>query len=452
MSRFLMWRLAAVSAAIFATALALALWLAHANIRREGQGAAQVALMLDHLGALESGPAADVPAHLAALRAIATGGKLRHLRLGLLDSQGRELIPQAAAPQAASPPRATSWTLQRGDGSRYRVQLAIDPGSERRESTTGILGMLAILLGYGGFTLLAVYAALRSALRPLKDILHAIAQYERSDYEHRLAPMRVREMNAIGQALNRMAETLARERDLRRALDLRMRRLREDERQHLARELHDEFGQNLAAMRADTAWLRRCTAGQPALRDVAAGLAERCERMQQGTRELLHRLRLPEQDGGAPFPLRRLLQELVEEWSGRPGQRTRFELRMALDEDLPGEAALAAYRLTQEALTNVSRHADASLVEIDLQRLADGRLAWSVRDDGVGIADPDRALRGGNGLAGMRERVWALHGEIEIGPARPGAPRPGLLLAARWPPAAGAIGLPAEPEGERLAG
>ena len=98
---------------------------------------------------------------------------------------------------------------------------------------------------------------------------------------------------------------------------------------------------------------------------------------------------------------------------------------------------LALYRISQEALTNVARHAQAgsAALRVVFERGADGRaraLRWSVEDDGVGLADSRAAAQQGTGLAGVRERLWALGGELIIA-GRGGAGGRGTRLAARVP-------------------
>ena len=73
---------------------------------------------------------------------------------------------------------------------------------------------------------------------------------------------------------------------------------------------------------------------------------------------------------------------------------------------------------------------DARLAVVSLTWRNDGTLAWEVRDDGVGLADPSAALLRGSGLAGIKERIWALGADLQFEPAEPGAPRPGLRLHA----------------------
>lgn len=451
MSRYLLVRIVAISLAILTAAIGLALWRAQFDVQREEIGATEMMRLFEHLYALENGPRGDVGARLDALRRIEASGSLRHVRLDLRDALGHALVApaQTAAPtwlqrmfarvapglRSASARSTGPWTLQRDDGALYVATLSLNPGSEQQEALDNLLGMLAVLLGYGVLMLLAVYWTLRRALAPLQPLLGAIAHYERNDFAHRLPALPFAEMNTIGRALNRLAGTLAAAQEERRALSLKLVSSQEDERARIARELHDEFGQNLTAMRADTSWLLRKCADRADLREVLQGLARQCEQLHLGVRDLLVRLRPHGAHAGAGVPLQRMLDELLQSWRTRLHGAVRLSLRCEVDAAaIPAELALAAYRLTQEALTNAVRHARASAVEVVLASDADGALDWSVSDDGVGINAVAEAMPRGNGLAGMRERVWALGGELDIGPARADALRPGLRLVARFAP------------------
>jgi len=103
---------------------------------------------------------------------------------------------------------------------------------------------------------------------------------------------------------------------------------------------------------------------------------------------------------------------------------------------LPHELCLALYRISQEALTNVARHAHASraTLQLTLQHGDDGdSLQWQVSDDGAGLGSLQVALQRGNGLAGIRQRVWALGSDLECEPARADVPqRAGVCLRARF--------------------
>ncbi len=142
------------------------------------------------------------------------------------------------------------------------------------------------------------------------------------------------------------------------------------------------------------------------------------------------------QSGHTSIDLQPLLHELVKSWQDSAGQGTRFHLSVTPGTlYLPRETSLIVYRMTQEALANISRHAHATAVDIAVCIDPDdpAMLRWEISDDGVGMASPDAAMSHGNGLAGIRERVWARGGQLDIAPRTAGAVRPGLSLSVRLP-------------------
>jgi two-component system sensor histidine kinase UhpB len=447
MSRYIVGRIVAISVAILLVGLALALWRAQFDVNREARGAADEVRLFEYLYALENGPAAQIDANVEALRRIVTSRNLRHVRFTLRDGDGRMLVaPEAeesptvllrlfAALAPGMPPPQLDpsgpWLLQRDDGRRFLATLSLNPASEQAEALDNLVGMLLVLLGYAAAILLAVYWTLKRALAPMGPILGAIDRFERNELEHRLPPLPFAETDTIGRALNHMAATLAQAQEQRRALSLKLVSSQEDERTRLSRELHDEFGQRLTALRADIGWLLRKTAQAPPLQEVLASMDNQCAQLQQDLRELLRQLRPVEaRAAGFAASLAPLLADLVASWNERVGATSRFSLRVdAGDQAIPDDVALTIYRLTQEALTNSVRHARAGSVSVILRAAGDGHLLWSVEDDGIGIADLANSIQAGNGLAGMRERAWALGCDLQIGPARADADRPGLRIA-----------------------
>jgi PAS domain S-box-containing protein len=190
--------------------------------------------------------------------------------------------------------------------------------------------------------------------------------------------------------------------------------VKEEERKRIARDVHDELGQNLLALRIDLSMLSARTSERHGLlhRRVNAAL-ENLDATLRSVRGIMNDLRPAVLDLGLPAAL---------EW-----QAAEFRKRsgLACSLALPAEAALAAvtpemaivlFRSVQEALSNVRRHAAASRVEIALSA-AGGRLVLSVADDGVGMAPAGGARRGGDdsfGLIGMRQRVAAQGGQFDI--------------------------------------
>ncbi len=445
MSRYIVVRIVLISAAVFVAGLALAIWRAQFDVEREESGAADEVRLFETLYAIENGPADEIDGHLNTLRGINAARHLRHVRFSLIDGNGSVLVAPVehdepdvvqrlfanvvpGAEQQASAP----WLLQRDDGRKFYASLSLDPASEQQEALDNLQGMLLVLIGFAAIILSAVYLTLRRALAPMQLVLDAIDRYRRNDFDARLPKLPFAETDAIGGALNHMADTLDAAQEQRRVLSLKLVSSQEDERVRIARELHDEFGQSLTAMRADLGWLSLRTDKQPEVHGVVQGVAKQCETLQHGIRDLLSRLRpIDARHAGFSASLRKLVEELVDSWNRRLGATTRFELHYAIDDDMmlddriSDEVATTLYRLTQEALTNAVRHASASHVRVRIAREGD-QIAWSVVDDGVGIADIAASLDVGNGLAGMRERAWALGSDLEI------VSPPGLALSARF--------------------
>lgn len=226
-------------------------------------------------------------------------------------------------------------------------------------------------------------------------------------------------------ALREQAEAQAREllmhnRELARQLIA----VQESERLALARELHDELGQGCAAVRAETALIRLCGAADRAATLASVERADRAaQQLYQAVRGMLRRLRPANLD---ELGLVAALQELCESWEERSGVPCIFH-HEALPRELGDAVDIALYRVTQEALTNVMRHAQASAVRVKLGRSAQGEIQLSVEDDGRGM-DLAAATRG-LGLLGAAERAAALGGELEV-TASPGA---GVQLVLRVP-------------------
>lgn len=436
MTRLLMRRSVLVSLVCLVVVLALAVARAQLDIQREGQGADQVARLFGELAALQSADALDLEGQIDRLRAIAGAGRLRHLDFRLEDEAGRVLIPASetkARPDDA-PTVETQLLLQRSDGMRFRASLIPNPASERAEALSNIVGMAGLFLAYALAMLVALYAAVRYAFRPLRGIVAAIADFRRGNFGVRLPRLPVYELDEIAAALNHMAEALTAAEARQKRLSLQLLTLQEDERARVAIDLQERCGQSLTAFRANVAYLLRKTECDPTLYAVAVEMEAQSASLHQSIHALQRQLQ-PAAEGQESHGMDMLpqLHELLKSWQDARGHSVHYQLQVdPLDLRLPRELGLTLYRMTQEALTNIARHADARQVNIVLQ-LADAapwQLNWEVSDDGIGIASPEAALGHGNGLACIRERVWAHGGCLELEPMS--ASR-GLRLRARLP-------------------
>nr|WP_315260146.1 sensor histidine kinase [uncultured Duganella sp.] len=194
-----------------------------------------------------------------------------------------------------------------------------------------------------------------------------------------------------------------------RELSAAVQTVREEERKHIARELHDDLGQLLATLRGDLAVLQRHSHDSAAARKLQRSMDELLMTAIASLRRIAGNLRPRALDeGGLYFALESLRQGFVE----------RNNIACTLDaseEDLILDDiySTAIFRIVQEALTNIVRHARAGKVVLSLYR-HEATLHVTIHDDGRGIAEKDMDKASSFGLIGMRERVWALHGDIAI--------------------------------------
>lgn len=193
-----------------------------------------------------------------------------------------------------------------------------------------------------------------------------------------------------------------------RALTQRLLRAQEDERCALARELHDEVGQNCTAIRAAASYILRARDGDQAnVQACAASIARSSEALHAMVRSMLRRLRPPVLDS---LGLEPALQALCDSWAQQHGIACHFAPQ-AIPAGLDDGTAIAIYRLVQEGLTNVARHAGADRATVELRADAHGSLHLAIEDNGHGLRQ-GATQQGGFGMLGMRERVAGLRGHI----------------------------------------
>ena len=218
-------------------------------------------------------------------------------------------------------------------------------------------------------------------------------------------------------------EKLSRSHAQLRQLSAALQTVREEERAHIARELHDDLGQLLAALRMDLTLLQKAAAGGDSGARLINTMEDNLLTAINSLRRIATNLRPRALDeGGLFFALQGLRDEFVERHN-IPCSLFADEAELVLDDAL----STAIFRIVQEALTNIARHAGASHVTMYLYRV-DGQLLVSIRDDGRGINPQDMEKAQSLGLIGMRERVWGLNGEITISADEPPGTRIDIVL------------------------
>ncbi|MCX6633553.1 MAG: histidine kinase [Acidobacteria bacterium] len=224
-------------------------------------------------------------------------------------------------------------------------------------------------------------------------------------------------------AVKRAEQELRASNEQSRNLAARLLSIREEERTRIAREIHDELGQSLTAVKIDLAWLAsRLPRRNAPVRERIRSTLELADSIIQSVRRISTELR----PGILDLGLTAAVEWQTREFQDRTG--IRCQLRLPALEVVASDVSTALFRILQETFTNVARHSRATRVEVVLQKERD-RLVLAIRDNGKGFDQADPSLSGSLGLVGMRERAAMLGGGVSIS----SAPRKGTSVIA-WIP------------------
>lgn len=367
-----------------------------------------------------------------------TLGNIRHLKIEFFDAFGRlrdsnrqhPPLDLSAAPQwfthfmdvvspSMKPIKRVVFINGRVIGE---IVITPDPSYEIAEIWNDTLGLLFLVFLFFIIVNVMVYSAVNGALKPMSRLLDALNQLEQGDLKARLPEFTLPEIKEVSLKFNSMADALQRSIQSNHKLTQQMIRLQEDERKTLARDLHDEIGQHLTAIHIDASAICNAKTVKQA-RTSAEAIDIVARQMMNIVHGMLQRLR---PGGIEQFGLTVALNELIENWRQRnKGINTSVTISGGLD-NIDETVAIAAYRIAQECLTNISKHAKARFVSISVSRQGD-IMSMTIRDDGAGFNMEIPVS--GYGLAGMRERVEGLGGAMNI----ESRPNEGLELVVTLP-------------------
>jgi len=358
-------------------------------------------------------------------------GRVRSTEITLHGDDGHEVYHSPPSPYKAGR-NAPAWYAalvspapMRSELRFYDSVLVIESNASRAvldgwDDTVTLLEFGAFVMVLGN---VLVFWLVRRATQPFRTIERGIGEVERGAFHTRLPALAGAEAGNIARAFNRMAGTLEENLSARAEAaeaKLRLQQSRElgdlvqarieDERREIARELHDETGQSVTAIRSLALSLaRREPAPDETTRQTAQLIADTAGKLYAAMHDLIPRLRPLTLDS---LELADAITELVTEWR-RQHPDIAFLLEIGtLPASLGESYTLAAYRIVQEAVTNALRHASARRIEI---RIAGerGELRLDVIDDGRGLPQ-DWARPGHFGVRGMSERARSLGGEVVV--------------------------------------
>jgi two-component system sensor histidine kinase UhpB len=417
--------LAGVIAAFTIVVLGFQLLDTRRSVREETEAANRVATHL--LGFFANTYAqSTTPIVLESLERL---GRVRSNEITLRDDAGNEVYHSPPSPY--KPGRnAPAWYAAlvspeplKSTMRFYDSTLTVESNASRAvldgwDDTVTLLGFEALVFVVGN---VLVFWLVRRSTQPFRVIERGLADVERGAFHTRLPALRGAEASQMALAFNRMAgaiednlsaraeaadaqRRLEQSRELAEVVQSRI----EDERAHIARELHDETGQSLTAIRSLALSLARRD-GDTTTRETSALIADTAAKLYAAMHALIPRLRPITLDN---LDLAEAARERIGEWRhAHPGIAFSLDIG-TLPAELGESYSLAAYRILQEAVTNALRHASANRIAIRID--SDERaLVLDVADDGRGLAQ-DWQRRGHFGVRGMQERARALGGEVSI--------------------------------------
>lgn len=392
----------------------IAVWQARNSVEKEVDSTINLAVQLIELGFNQ--PSSLNEGNDAWLQKIATMQPVRHLHISIEDNKSERQSNKVfgIGDEENTTPRwfveavkvnffTHNYNIQIADGSTKTIFITANPMDEISEAwgeTKTYFWSIVLMLSIMFFTVNLVF---HSILQAVKVILSGLRQVEIGHFEHVLPRFKISEFDAIAREINDMSLALKTAQQNNQALACHTMKIQETERQNMSRELHDEMGQSLTAIKAMAV---TCQQADTDVKAVTGSIVDICDHLSVVVRSMmrtLHPLSLTELGLGAT------LSGLVKEWQRRSAT-LQFDLNYDSSlERLSHDITIHVYRIVQECLTNVVRHANASEVAILVAKR--GYKVWiTVSDNGQGkqLNPP------GFGLLGMRERAENLGGKFEF--------------------------------------
>ena len=292
------------------------------------------------------------------------------------------------------------------------IIIRADPSAEIAEVWLETRNFLLLLALFTALANLLIYFILGRDLAPVEAILSGLKHIEKGDYRLQLPGFSTVEFSRISERFNHLAGALLHNQEENRRLSRRSLEIQEQERRHLAQELHDELGQSLSAIKALAGSMEQtATTADHNLIESARLIQGAADKMYDVVRGMSRQLRPAVLDelGLAPA-----LQQLVDDWnSAHTDTFCHLELKSDCNEAAE-TVKINIYRIIQESLTNVARHATAKNVYVSLAQssLGNEQLALNISDDGVGFNPGESHF--GMGLSGIRGRVESMGGEFDL--------------------------------------
>lgn len=348
---------------------------------------------------------------------IATIGSTRHLRIST--------EPDANSPFSSAELNTPSWfyNLLAPEplglvrvldlrSNRSQVVIRADATAEINEAWREAYPLFVMLVLFGFFANGLIYILVGRSLRALQKIGIAVQGLGEGNFAFEVAEVGISDVDRIGKRVKELAIDLQRSRAEAQALTRHSLTIQEQERRELAQALHDELGQSISAIRALGVSIQQSSSEDRSLESSVKSIIEISGAMYDRVRDMMSLLRPSVLD---ELGLRLALQNMVDDWNSHYEDTfCRLEISHKLPE-VEENIAINIYRIVQEALTNVAKHAAASDVVIELEPRMPGDnpvVDLTIVDNGVGF-DPHTVDKG-MGIFGIEDRVEAIGGKLSL--------------------------------------
>ena len=408
--------------------LVVALRSIRADVAQETQSSTQLARTLHAIEAAVLRSSSGDSARDAAATEVSQTSPLRHVSVQLLDADDNVVAVSPMVPKQGSRLMRALLPSTTGEALSYpidfrgiviaRVRVLSNPSAETAEIEQRVFLDLMLLTLTIVAMATSIYMMVRVGLEPVGQIQMALTRLEAGHLDTRLPHFQLQDLSEISQRFNHCAAALQEAAVRRRELARRLIEVEEEERKRLARELHDELGQILTAIKVDAAYIARESArAAPGIESCARGIESMSGSIVEMIRGMLARLR---PHGLETVGLRDTVQDLVNSWQTRVVDRFRCTLQFSGPVNtLPPDISMTVYRLIQECLTNAVRYSKARVIAFTLsieptpedRRVT--RVVLTMRESEV-VPDGTVPQTSGSGLMGMRERVEAHGGQLRM--------------------------------------
>jgi len=400
---------------------------ARTAVKEEMQSVSKLTLQLIEIALMSNTASSTSETQQSVLESIANLESTRHLEIELYKTGNKgSMVPVKIIPTIDA--QAPEWFIRmvKPQPVEYRrvfresltayteILIRANPSDEITEVWNESRGVLGLLVLFAVLANILVYISLGRGLAPIESILKGLDGIEQGEYQRRLPRFKYPEFSRISEKFNNMAEVLQTSRDENRLLTQKSLAIQEDERRSLAQELHDEFGQSITAIKAVLASIEQMNhQDSDMLKSSARTIGTFSDRMYEAARRMMRQLRPAILD---EFGLISALQDMIDDWNSRHEDVfCHFEFKGKFDE-LGEEVNISVYRVIQESLTNIVKHAQATDVTVCLNRVENDPsynigVKLLIKDNGIGF---DETTPRGLGLLGMRERVEALNGSFAM--------------------------------------